>query len=166
MKRIAPTNEEVNEINKLIQSAEVVGTKAVDFSAERLRVCLHIGECLARWKKDLGHGQWEAFANERIKIGERARRSWMKLAHAQATGRFDVSTANGLRHAYMLAGILPDSQRKEAEAAAKVAPTNYLVHLTRLLAALAAMDVPSLTDAERMQVKARLKPVANIYASI
>lgn len=161
-----PTHEEIAEVTRLIQSANNVGSQAVAFSAERLRVCVAVGERLLEWKKMLGHGQWEEFTRSHWpELVESTRQRWIRLAHAKATGRLNVETARGLRHAYVLAGILPDSG-ETTNAKSTATTVNYLVHIARLVAALQHIDLKSLKPHERNTLRERLQPVISLAAKL
>lgn len=155
----APTQAEIAEITRLIESANKVGSQAVGFSAERLRICVTVGERLLEWKKQLGHGQWEQFTSEHWPdLPSATRQRWLRLAQAKASGRLNLDSARGLRHAYVLAGILPDTG--EGTNAKSTAPVvNYLVHIARLVAALQHVDLRSLSPQDRSTLRERLQPV-------
>lgn len=154
-----PTAAEIAEITQLIQSANSVGSQAVAFSAERLQVCVEVGERLLEWKKQLGHGHWLEFTAEHWPDlpGSTSQR-WIRLAQAKASGRLNLDSARGLRHAYVLAGILPDTG-EGTNAKSSAATVNYLVHIARLVAALQHIDVRTLTPPERSTLRQRLQPV-------
>lgn len=157
-----PTAAEIDEITRLIESANNVGSQAVAFSAERLRVCVEVGERLLDWKKQLGHGHWLEFTTEHWPDlpGSTSQR-WMRLAQAKASGRLNLESARGLRHAYVLAGILPDTG-EGTNAKSSAATVNYLVHIARLVAALQHIDVQTLTPPERSTLRQRLQPVLSL----
>lgn len=157
-----PTAEEIAEITKLIESANNVGSQAVAFSAERLRVCVDVGERLLEWKKQLGHGNWEKFTSEHWpELPDTTRQRWLRLAQAKAAGRLNLDTARGLRHAYVLAGILPDTG-EGTNAKSSAATVNYLVHIARLVAALQHIDITKLNARDRSTLRERLQPVIKL----
>ena len=157
-----PTNAEIAEITRLIESANNVGSQAVGFSAERLRICVHVGERLLEWKKLLGHGQWEQFTSEHWPdLPASTRQRWLRLAQAKASGRLNLDSARGLRHAYVLAGILPDTG-EGTNAKSTAAVVNYLVHIARLVAALQHIDIRSLSPHDRSTLRERLQPVIKL----
>ncbi len=154
-----PTESEIREITTLIASANNVGSQAVAFSAERLRVCVDVGERLLLWKKKLGHGAWEKFTSEHWpELPASTRQRWLRLAQAKASGRLNLDSARGLRHAYVLAGILPDTG-EGTNAKNSAAAVNYLVHIARLVAALQHIDVAKLNARDRSTLRERLQPV-------
>lgn len=157
-----PTAAEIAEITKLIESANNVGSQAVAFSAERLRVCVAVGERLLEWKKQLGHGNWEQFTSEHWpELLESTRQRWIRLAQAKASGRLNLDSARGLRHAYVLAGILPDTG-EGTNAKSTAVTVNYLVHIARLVAALQHIDLSALNAHDRSTLRQRLQPVITL----
>ncbi|WP_395736301.1 hypothetical protein [Prosthecobacter sp.] len=161
-----PTADQIEEITKLIESANNVGDQAVAFSAARLKVCVDIGEHLNKWKKQLGHGKWEAFAEEHWPaLTKHTRTRWQQLAIAKASGRLNLDDARTLRHAYVLAGILPDtSPADNTKSSAK--HQSYVVHIARLVAALQHIDIKSLKPVERSTLAMRLQPVLDLHAQL
>lgn len=157
-----PTPEEIAAITQLINEATAVGSQAVAFSAQRLSVCVDIGERLLEWKKRLGHGHWEKFTAEHWpELPSSTRQRWLRLAQAKASGRLNLESARGLRHAYVLAGILPDTG-EGTNAKGGASTVNYLVHIARLVAALQHIDLRSLNAHDRATLKERLQPVIQL----
>lgn len=161
-----PTSAEIAEITKLIEYANNVGSQAVAFSAERLRICVAVGERLLEWKKQLGHGNWEQFRSDHLRgIADSSSQRWMRLAQAKASGRLNLDSARGLRHAYVLAGILPDTG-EGTNAKSTAATVNYLVHIARLVAALQHIDLNALSPHDRSTLRERLQPVITLAAKL
>lgn len=162
----SPTAAEIAEITRLIDSANNVGSQAVAFSAERLRVCVEVGERLIEWKKQIGHGHWQNFTSEHWpELPGTTTQRWMRLAQAKASGRLNLDSARGLRHAYVLAGILPDTG-EGTNAKSSAAAVNYLVHIARLVAALQHINVRTLTPPERSTLRQRLQPVLSLATQL
>ena len=163
MEQVIPTPEQIEELTKLIHEANNVGSAAVAYSAQRVRVCVAVGERLAEWKKLIGHGHWEQFADTHWPdLDKTTRTRWQKLAAAKAAGRLDLDCVRGLRHAYMLAGILPDTDPKDgSKPSAKSG--GYLMHIARLVSALQVIDLDRLNAGDRSTLILRLRPVVQIY---
>jgi hypothetical protein len=158
-----PTAAQIEELKQLIASANNVGDSAVAFSAERLRVCLQVGERLVEWKLQMPHGKWEEFAETHWPELNRATRArWQQLAIANASGRLKLNDARSLRHAYVLAGILPDTMAN-SNAKPGNKQSSYLVHIARLVAALQHIDIEKLSAVDRSTLAERLKPVVNLH---
>ena len=167
MQPTSPTPDEIAEISNLIAAANTVGGKAVEFSAERLKTCVAIGERFLQWKKQVGHGKWEAFANEHFpQLPSSTRTRWQKLAEAKRDGKLDLSIARGLLHAYKLAGIIPDAEPVEKDDDGKEEPVSYLIHIARTVAALGHIDLDALEPAQRELLKERLRPIVTVFYKI
>ena len=161
-KPASPTPDEIRRISELITAANTVGGKAVEFSAERLKTCVAIGEQFLEWKKQVGHGKWEAFASEHFpQLPSSTRARWQQLATAKQSGRLDLSSARGLRHAYILAGIIPDTE--PAPKGETEEPVSYLIHIARTQAALARIALDELAPDEAALLKERLRPIAALF---
>jgi len=153
-----PSKSEIEALAQLIQEASAVGNSATAFSAQRLKVCVEVGEKLREWKKAIPRGQWGKFVGDHFPtLPERTSQRWMRLAETKATGRLKLDTARGLRHAYQLAGLLPDAESSKTQGE-KV--ESHVVHIARLVAALQHIQLDLLTPSERNELKIRLKPVA------
>lgn len=154
---------EIEELAELIKEANNVGSQAAAFSGQRLRACVQIGERLIEWRKRIGHGEWERFADEHWPdLNRYSRWRWQQLAIAKANGRLNLDDARGLRHAYALAGIIPDTAANtNAKASSKQG--SYLVHIARLVASLQHIDVPKLSPADRSVLALRLQPVVLLH---
>lgn len=159
-----PTLEEISRISELITSAHTVGGKAVEFSVERLNVCLVIGEQFLKWKSQLAHGKFEAFAAEHFpQLPASTRGRWQQLASAKLAGRLDVTTARGLRHAYQLAGIIPDNDPIDKDKGGCEGPDSYLIHIARAAAALGRVALDDLERGQRATLRERLLPIVTLY---
>lgn len=144
----------------LLSAANQVGNQATAFSAQRLRVVCQIGGKLIEWKAHMAKRAWESFLEEHLPdLHERTRRRWMSLAEAERSGRLDLETARGLRHAYQLAGLLPDPEGAAGKGSAGDA-AGYQAHLNRLLISLGKIDLATLSDREKHELRDRLKAVA------
>ncbi len=161
-----PTPDELQQLVSLIEEATAVGQSATEFSAKRLRVCVDVGRMLNGWKQRIPKGKWSDWTKQHLpaELKERSRQMWMKLADKEAEGNLDLSSARGLRQAYQMAGLLPESGGTGTKATA--APTSYLTHLARLTAALEAIDVDTLTNEEKATLKQRFEPVSQFVRKL
>jgi hypothetical protein len=159
-----PTPDDIRRISDLITAANTVGGKAVEFSAERLKTCVAIGEQFIEWKKLVGHGKWEAFAAEHFpQLPASTRGRWQQLAAAKQSGRLDLSSARGLRHAYILAGIIPDTEPAPKDGGCEEEPASYLIHIARTQAALARIALDELAPEQAALLKERLRPIVALF---
>lgn len=159
-----PSDKDIEQLNALIDQATKVGDSATGFSAQRLKMCVQIGDRLREWKVAIPRGQWGCFLESHFPaLPERTSQRWMRLAEANAGGRLQLESARGLRHAYQLAGLLPD-----AETAPKGGskPESYVVHIARLVAALQHIQLDQLTSRDRNDLRQRLKPAVELYQKL
>ncbi len=161
-----PTIEEIEEISQLIAQATDSGEQAATFSAIRMRQCVMIGDRLKEFKIKVGHGKWESFAEDKWPgLTKNTRTRWMRLAEVNAKGLLDLESARGLRHAYMLAGLLPDPGDGPNLKGAQT-KGNYLVHIARLVAALQHVDIESMSAPDKNTLRERLAPVVALHGRL
>lgn len=164
MEAIEPTEAEIAEIAGLIEEATQVGDSACAYSAQRLRMCVVVGKRLMELRKSISRGHWESFVEEKFPTLTRiSAYRWCRLAQAEASGQINLETTRGLRHAYKLAELLPDSDETKSKSAKAV---SYLVHIARLVAALQHIDVQSLSAVDRSTLVERLAPVAKLHQQL
>jgi len=157
-----PSSVELNELKELISQASKVGDQSTAFAAQRLKVCVSIGEKLNAWKDGIPKGQWRFWLDEHFpELEERSGQRWMRLAEMSKQGTLNLESARGLRHAYQLAGLIPDSDGSATKQSAKGA--TFTAHIARLVAALQHITLDSLTISERNELRLRLKPVVDLY---
>jgi len=153
-----PSPDQIKALQQAIASANQHGSSAASFSAHRLRSCATIGQTLAEWQRAIPRGEWESFATTHFpELTEETRRRWMRLGKLHAEGKIDLDNARSLRHAYQLAGILPDADGVKDKQ--PQAPESYLVHLSRLMRSLELIELHKLTQAERNGIVQRLAPI-------
>ena len=159
MSSTLPTDQEIEEVERLLEEAQATGSTAAAQSAQRLSVCVKIGTRLMEWKKKIPRGEWEDWLAKHFpeQLPDSTRRRWMRLAKLAKEGRLDVESARGLRHAYQLGGLLPDTDSSNAKGSS--APESYVVHIARLVAALQHIDVNALDVRQRNEIRHRLAPV-------
>lgn len=163
-----PDVPSIEELKELIKQAEDTISQTVAHAGYRIRLCANVGKGLRLHKKQLDHRQWLPWLEEHFSDEEdnaltpRTAQRWMKLSEAVDSGRLDLDKARSVRHAYQLAGILPDPD--EAQGGSKGSDTpNYLVHLDRLEAALRTIELNKLSEEERRQLAARLDSILRKY---
>ena len=120
-----------------------------------------VGNKLLELRKTIARGQWEEFIQTKFpKLTLTSAYRWGRLAQAEATGQINLETTRGLRHAYKLAELLPDSDETKSKSAKAV---SYLVHVARLVAALQHIVVQNLSAVDRSTLVERLAPVVKLH---
>jgi len=149
------------ELHRLILEAETCIGTTIGSAGARIRLCIRIGQMLRAAKTAAGHGHWSQWiADNAPTVEERTARNWMKLSEcAEKDGA--LQDARSIRHAYILAGIVPETGG-DGGARAQHDPTNYLVHLDRLKAALELWDISAMDEGERRTMVERLTPIVKL----
>lgn len=159
-----PSPDELDRITRLISEANSVADSAVDFSGQRLRICIEVGSLLIEWKARFKHGQWMKWAEGHLPgLEATARQRWMALAAKHKSGGLDITTARGLRQAYIMAGLMPGGSGSSKGSNAK---PSYLTHLAKLVAALQGIEVTSLTLEQRATLRLRFEPVSQFVRQL
>jgi hypothetical protein len=162
-----PTPEEIAQLKADIEAANIHAGSAIEFTVARMKSCIAIGERLNAWKKGIPHGQWQKFIADEIDgIQARAIQRWQKLASLKASGALDIESANGLRSAYMLAGILPANEPKEPSGNSEDDTAGWLVHLTRLTRSLSKVAKVGPSASQIEDIKLRIAPLRLVLQSI
>lgn len=151
------TTQELEELRQLVKQAESKGEQSADWNGERLKACIIAGRRFTEIKLKLGHGKWGRWLESiDFGLGQQTIGRWMKLSRAHANG--ELGTVTGIRKAYQLAGIYPDSGGSKATS---VEPQElYMLHAIRLCSALNRLDFSTLNQAQRDALRERLDMVA------
>jgi hypothetical protein len=151
------TQQEIEEIKALIEAANAKLDTATTYNVQRLNACVEVGKRFIDLKAKLGHGRWIKWLDDHIGVSAVTTSRWMKLAKLKAEGKIDLNNKS-IRDAYITAGIIPDSDGTKA--GTTTAPQSvYILHATRLAAALSRLDVATLSEVEVWALRARLKPI-------
>lgn len=164
MAPIEPAAEEIAEIALMIEQAAQVGDSATAFSGQRLRLCVDVGLRLIELRKAVPRGQWESFMEHRFpKLTKISAYRWTRLAQGVTDGRINLETARGLRQAYLHAELLRDPDETKSKSTKQV---SYLVHISRLVAALQHIDIKALSAHDRSTLRERLQPVLKLHQQL
>jgi hypothetical protein len=125
------------------------------------------GRLLKAQRGEAAHGEWQAWIEANITeptgLTYRTTRNWVKLAEAHDRG-IPIETAQSVRQAYILAGLLPEPESTTASSAPQ--QSNYLVHISRLertiKAQLNAQPIEQWSQADRQALRTRLKWIADL----
>ena len=152
------TTEELSELQQLILTAYDYGMQCADRAKVRIESCIEAGKKFTEIKKRLGHGKWGRWIDGNLSIKPTAVCNWMRLAKAHVDGHLDLTSAGGIRQAFQLAGIIPDSDGSKATTGEQ--QPVYMLHAIRLCSALNRLDFATLNQAQREALKERLDMVA------
>lgn len=151
------SNDELEELRELVKQAEDKGESSASWNGKRLNACIIAGRRFIEIKFKLGHGKWGRWIEASgIGIARQTALRWIKLATAHERG--ELTTATGIRKAYQLAGIYPDSDGSKATTGEP--QELYMLHAIRLCSALNRLDFSVLNQVQREALRERLDMVA------
>lgn len=157
--------DDIAKIRELIAQADQFGSSQAAQAAHRLRICVEVGGMFETWKKSIPRGQWETWCDEQFPDFNKVTRCrWMRAYTMHAAGRLDLESARGIRHAYSLIGILPDSETSGIKAAK--APDSWLTHLARLVRSLQLINLDDLSEPEKNTLAERLEAITKFIAKL
>lgn len=160
----------VTAIHEAIERAERHGSAAIHQVGLRIAACCDAGDLLTEQRGELRHGEWLPWLADNVpQITAQTARNWMRLAAARAEDALDFDSARGIRHAMIMAGIIPEGGSDSGGPRAE-SPSPYLLHVGRLerslTAAVQRRPIPEWTAEERTQAAERLRPVVEIYREL
>ncbi|MBK8037738.1 MAG: hypothetical protein IPK22_11470 [Verrucomicrobiaceae bacterium] len=157
--------EDISGLRSLIQEADLFGSNQAAHAAHRLRICIEVGGKLESWKAAIPRGQWETWCDEMFPDFNKVTRCrWMRVHAMHSAGKLDLESSRGIRHAYSLIGILPDSEAS-GNKSTKTADT-WLTHLTRLMHSLELIQIEDLSEPEKNNLAERLDVVTKFSAKL
>jgi len=140
------TNEEIKELRQLVKAAHSSGETSADWNGERLKACIIAGRKFAEIKGRLRHGKWLTWLEASgFGISRNTAGRWMKLA-AFIEHNQPIESSKSIRRAYLLAGIIPDSDGSGARTTEE--KPLHMLHALRLCSVLNRLDVFSIPDGE------------------
>lgn len=166
------SDAEISDLIESITLANVAGDETCGFAIQRLERCLESGEKLVAIKTRIPHGKWEGFCEKVLarlkdtKVTVRTLQNWMRLYRNRKEGRIDLGTVAGIRQAYQLAGIVPESEDSKTGKIGTEQEPLYMVHILRLNACLTKLDTKSLSSDESDTLQERLEPIHRFYLAL
>ena len=158
------TPEEINEIRQLIQAANDKLKTATTYNVQRLNAVAAIGQMFIDIKAKLGHTKWIKGLEVEIGASPVTVSRWMQLAKLRQEGRLALNN-KAVRDAYLKADIIPGLDG--ARTGKTTLPQSlYILHATRLSAALSRLDPATLSEVELWALRARLKPIVEFAGSM
>ena len=151
------TPQEIEEIKQLIDAANQKLDTATTYNVQRLNAVAAIGQRFIDLKAKLGHTKWIKGLEVEISVSPVTVSRWMQLAKLKQEGRLALNN-KAVRDAYLKADIIPglDGARTGKTTLPQAL---YILHATRLSAALSRLDPATLSEVEFWALRARLKPI-------
>lgn len=168
-----PINESVERIQTLRRLARDIrehheaalhhAATSRNGALEAIKSAILCGLALNDAKRAVGFGQWEGwFAQHCPHISIETARRWMRLAKQSHVT--ELTTAAGLRQAYIAAGILPPGGSSESSPATKAIGPETIVRWSEWFQKkFPVQSVGDWADEERQRLKAALQPVVDLY---
>ena len=160
------SSEDRQQLLELIEVAQNAGHSTADFAAQRLSACIEIGAKLTAYKKQVPHGSWEHWLSDqfgdRLHYNVDTLRRWMRLAKCSESGKLNLQSSQGLRAAYIDAGILPANN--EEKAFTQRAQPAYLLLAIRLAGLLQRLTASNLVNIK--QLREALRPIVLFYEKL
>jgi hypothetical protein len=151
------TPQEIEEIKALIEAANAKLDTATTYNVQRLNAVAAIGQRFLDIKAKLGNTKWIKGLEVEISVSPVTVSRWMQLAKLKQEGKLALNN-KAVRDAYLKADIIPGLDGAKTGKTA-LPQSLYILHATRLAAALARLDVATLSEVEFWALRARLKPI-------
>lgn len=157
-------DEGIERIQAAVREAVASRDLAMATIEDGIRRCIAAGELLNAQRKIIAPRNWMAWVETNLpEISYRTAFKWMKLALVAKSVLAKVESASTIRQAYLLAGLLPESEPAENGGASP----SWLIQLVRAERAIQSQLTPeaieTLGKADREALKDRLKPFVEMY---
>jgi hypothetical protein len=158
------TQQEIEEIKHLIEEANTKLDTATTYNVQRLNAVAAIGQRFLDIKAKLGNTKWIKGLEVEISVSPVTVSRWMQLAKLKQEGRLALNN-KAVRDAYLKADIIPGLDGAKTGKTA-LPQSLYILHATRLAAALSRLDVATLSEVEVWALRARLKPIVEFASRL
>jgi hypothetical protein len=158
------TPQEIEEIKALIEAAQAKLDTATTYNVQRLNAVAAIGQRFLDIKAKLGNTKWIKGLEVEISVSPVTVSRWMQLAKLKQEGKLALNN-KAVRDAYLKADIIPGLDGAKTGKTA-LPQSLYILHATRLAAALSRLDVATLSEVEVWALRARLKPIVEFASRL
>lgn len=161
--QLSTTDDELRAAIKAALDARDQTMASVQYAIVK---ALDAGRLLRAKKRELEHGEFLSWMEgAELGVGYEVCRRWMKLAEKAELEGDQIESAQSLRQAYTLTGLLPESET--AGGTASSSGNSFLTFLTRsathLQAQLSQRPLKEWPLEDRRVLRDRLKPLVEIY---
>jgi hypothetical protein len=153
------TEQEINEVRDMALKAGTAGMNSAQYAVERCKLCIEVGKKLRAWKGILKHGEFGAMY-QRIGLTRPTASKWMRASQAVDDGKISTEDVNGIRHLYLMLGIVPKKTQTQGEIN-KPVQVGHITLIARLLDALRELPVADYTGLQRRTLADLLKPIVD-----
>jgi hypothetical protein len=134
-----------------------------------IRTKIIAGQMLEKRREATKHGEWVKWCENVLPISWDTANRWIGLAKFAKAHGAELDDAKSVRHAYVLAGLLPESQSGSGGGSPQ-SEDAYLTDLlrtdTRLRAHLAKRPLIEWAVDEVRMLRERLKPLVELYVEL
>jgi len=148
-------------INDQYRQAFSFASEAIKNGNAAVRSAIACGKMLDQAKRLIGHGRWLKWLSDNCsEIDERTAQNWMRLSKTKHVS--DLENFANLRQAYIACGILPEPEAKTKAIGTgmvdiiEVFAGNITKHISRIYTVLDGVDVQSIPQEKRVEIKAKL----------
>lgn len=153
-----------SEIVEHYETAIAEAGRAIRSGQEAVKAALLCGQALIKSKAILGHGNWMPWLANLGSIDQETARKYMFLAKSTHVLNFDDCAS--VRQAYILAGIIPQPQERQANGAFELTPKWTLSNLTRFTPRIDHAVVMGWQEQDKQAVRAQLEPLVRLYEEL
>ena len=157
------------EICDAVKEAIAAEDQAKGAVAHLIRTKIVAGQMLAQKRDSMEHGDWTEWCESVLPISYATANRWIGLAKFAQTHGADLDDAKSVRHAYVLAGLLPEAQSGSGGGSSQ-SDDAYLTDLvrthTRLSAQLAKRPLVQWPADQLRILRDRLKPLVDLYVEL
>lgn len=154
-------NRQWRELTGLVDDVVARGRLVVDRA-------IQLGERLIAQKGAMEHGEWSRWVQENCEFTLRHAQKLMGLARKART--INLESANGMRQAYQLVGILPIEEGTSGAGSGDESSNNYLASITRAELELKRLTqtspIENWPDTFRVAVRRRVEPFALLFKQL
>lgn len=163
----------VENIKRSHQEALECANAAIHQGNAAILKARECGQYLLEAKQAVGHGNWQSWFSAHVRnfdspFSQDTAARWMKLADASME---ELIGAQGLRQAYIALGIIPQPQREAGSQQAHGDGARWLTALMKATEHLTKYreehpDPSQWRETDRITMKERLRPLAELYAQL
>jgi hypothetical protein len=162
---------EMAKVCDAVQEAIAAEHQAMAAIHHLIRTKIIAGELLAAKRESAKRGDWVAWCDNVLPISYDTANRWIGLfLFIKTRGEHALDDAKTVRQAYVLAGLLPESQGGTSGGGSSASEDAYLTDLvrtnTRLSAQVAKRPLAQWPVDQLRSLRERLKPLVELYVEV
>jgi hypothetical protein len=160
------TGSIIDAVQEVLRAEDSAKAAVQDLITLKIRA----GQMLIAKREELEHGDWMPWCAEQLPISYETANRWIGLFNFARKNPDALDDAKSVRQAYVLAGLLPESQGGNGSGGSSQSPDAYLTLLVRgathLSAEIAKRPLIEWPDQDRCALRDRLKPYVDLYVEL